>query len=71
MKAKDKSIELDAFVERLRATFDVLDGRVAEKLLKQLDGTIRRALAFKQAIAESGQPAGDPVGAMKRLLPLL
>jgi hypothetical protein len=68
MKAKDKTKELDAFVERLRVAFDTLDGREAAKLLKQLDGAIRRTLAFKQAIA---QPATDPVEAMKQLLPLL
>jgi hypothetical protein len=68
MKAKDKTKELDAFVERLRVAFDTLDGREAAKLLKQLDGAIRRTLAFKQAIA---QPASDPVEAMKQLLPLL
>ena len=68
MKAKDKSRELDAFVERLRVAFDTLDGREAAKLLKQLDGAIRRTLAFKQAIA---QPVSDPVEAIKQLLPLL
>ncbi|MGB7437439.1 MAG: hypothetical protein WBR26_22895 [Candidatus Acidiferrum sp.] len=71
MKAKDKTKELDAFVERLRVAFDTLDGREAAKLLKQLDRAIRRTLAFKQAIAEAGQPASDPIEAMKRLLPLL
>lgn len=69
MKAKDKTQELDAFVERLRVAFDTLDGREAAKLLKQLDGAIRRTLAFKKAIA--GQPASDPAEAMKQLLPLL
>ena len=68
MKAKDKTKELDAFVERLRVAFDTLDGREAAKLLKRLDGAIRRTLAFKQAIA---QPASDPVEAMRQLLPLL
>jgi hypothetical protein len=69
MKAKDKTKELDAFVERLRVALDALDGREAAKLLKQLDGAIRRTLAFKQAIAEP--PASDPVEAKKQLLPLL
>jgi hypothetical protein len=71
MKEKDKKKELDAFVTRLSAAFDALDGRESEKLLKQLDGAIRRTLVFKQAIAEAGQPASDPVEAMKGLLPLL
>jgi hypothetical protein len=68
MKAKDKTRELDAFVERLRAVVDMLDGREAEKLLKQLDAAIRRTLVFKQAIAEAEQPTSDPVEAMKGLL---
>jgi hypothetical protein len=48
MKAKDKTKELDAFVERLRAAFDKLDGREAEKLLKSLDRTIIRTIEIKE-----------------------
>ena len=69
MKAKDKTKELDSFVERLRLAFGALDGREAAKLLKQLDGAIRRTMAFKQAIA--AEPASDPVEAKKQLLELL
>lgn len=70
MKAKDKAKELEAFMERLRVTFDLLDGREGAKLLGQLDGAIRRMMAFKQAIEERRR-ANDPVEAMERLLPLL
>lgn len=69
MKAKDKTKELDAFVERLRVAFDTLNGREAAKLLKQLDGAIRRTVAFKQVL--TGPPASDPVEAKKQLLQLL
>lgn len=70
MKAKDKAKELEAFMERLRVAFNLLDGREAAKLLGQLDGAIRRTMTFKQAL-EEWQPPNDPVEVMQRLLPLL
>jgi len=53
MKAKDKTKKLDAFVERLRAAFDTLDGRESEKLLKSLDRKITQTVGLKELLAKT------------------
>jgi hypothetical protein len=53
MKAKHKTKELDAFVERVRAAFDKLDGREAEKLLKSLDRKITQTVGLKEWLAKT------------------
>ena len=53
MKARDKARELDAFVQRLRAAFNTLDGRESEKLLKSLDRKITQTVGLKELLAKT------------------
>jgi deoxyribodipyrimidine photolyase len=57
MKATDKPKALQAFTERLTQTFNSLDGREAEQLLRRLNREITRQESWKAG--KTGIPVMD------------